>query len=434
MKIYLISVLILVLLSGLVAQDKRNVALVPFENQSSSDADWVSGGVEYMLYNKMAVISGFYAFEKDIIQNTLAKIDYNGGQLSGRAAGQLGRTLGAEVTVSGVYSGSASRYTFTVYYHNASSGDQIYSEQISASSSDLGTIADKVIAQLVTISGITLSSTEKNLIQRTLTKNPKAFESFIRAYIENNKPNSRPEMVISLFRQAINEEKNFWEAYYNLGIVYFNDGQFTQALNQFNVIINALPNFDKPYYGRGLIFEEQKKYDQALADFKKVTEFNPNDHKPYYYMGHINILKNDFKAAKENLDKAFSINPDYAPVHFEYGELEVKQGQVRRAIQHYRRAVDLNPNNKKYRQILGETYYRSQIFYNALIEFNYILKDYPNDPLANFMKGVTIYKQAVLEELVEAFLDMLEAENNRSAVKEKGFEKAILLLKYKNSE
>ncbi|MCK5346130.1 MAG: tetratricopeptide repeat protein, partial [Candidatus Heimdallarchaeota archaeon] len=77
----------------------------------------------------------------------------------------------------------------------------------------------------------------------------------------------------------------------------------------------------------------------------------------------------------------------------------------------------------KYRQTLGETYYRSQIYYNALIEFQTILQNDPKNAIANFMLGVTIYKQAVLEELVEAFLDLLDEGTNGQAQQEKKFSK-----------
>ena len=78
------------------------------------------------------------------------------------------------------------------------------------------------------------------------------------------------------------------------------------------------------------------------------------------------------------------------------------------SIPEYRRAVELNPDNNKYRQILGETYYRNKTYYNAQSEFQTILKNDHDNADANFMLGVTIYKQAVLEEIVDTFMGMLD--------------------------
>ena len=419
-----ITLLFITLLSILTAQDKRKVALVPFENKGPAALDWISGGIEYLLSNKLSVASGFYVIDRRTMQRAFSEIGFHKGITSDRTAIQIGRITGAEVAVSGTYTDSASQIKLSVYYYNTNNGNRIYQETIAVPKGQLAVAADKIINQLILISGVPVSAAEKSMMSRVLTKKPKAFESFIKAYIENNKPRPNPDIVIGLFRQAIMADKKFWEAYYNLGIVYFNTKKYDLALKQFNKIIKALPDFDKPYYGRGLIYEKQKKYDLAIKDFEQVIEFNPNDYKAYYNLGKISILNKQYKKARTYLDKAAELNPDYAPIYFEYGNLLVAQGQMRKSINDYRKAVELDPGNIKFRQTLGEVYYRSQIYYNALVEFDAILKMKPNHAVANFMRGVTIYKQAVLEELVEAFLDMLnDASGKKKKVKESKFTK-----------
>lgn len=423
MRLNSIIFLLLTVFSISIAQAKRSIALVPLQNNAGTSLNWVSGGVEYLLINKLSVLSGFFVIDRNIIEKSLNDIKIPEGPLNSKTSGQLGRATSAEVTVSGLYSESGSNLNFEISYHNTNNGDLIYKEKISAGKGDLKTVATKIVQQLLLISGVPVSSQEEALMSRNLTSNNQAFESFIKAYIENRKTDPNNNVVISLFKEAISKDSNFWEAYYNLGIVYFNTKQYDLSLSQFNKIINALPNFDKPYYGRGLIYEKQKKYNDAINDFKKVTEFNPNDPKPYYYLGKISILDDKFDDAKSYLDQCVAINPDYAPAYFEYGNLTVTQNQLRKSIPDYRRAVELDPLNKKYRQTLGEVYYKSQIYYNALVEFQTILRDDPSDAIANFMLGVTIYKQAVLEELVEAFLDLLDEDPEKVAVEEKKFSK-----------
>ncbi|RMH62585.1 MAG: tetratricopeptide repeat protein [Calditrichaeota bacterium] len=417
-------IFILIFITILSAQDKRKVALVPFENKGPASLNWISGGIEYLLSNKLSVASGFYVIDRRTMKRAFSEIGFNKGVTSDRIAIQIGRITGAEVAVSGTYTDSASQIKLSVYYYNTNNGNRIYQETIAVGKGELSNAADKIIQQLILISGVPVSDMEKNLMSRMLTRKPKAFESFIKAYMENNKPRPNTDIVIGLFRQAIMADKNFWEAYYNLGIVYFNAKKYDKALQQFNKIIAALPDFDKPYYGRGLIYEKQKKYDLAIKDFEQVIDFNPNDFKAYYNLGKISIKNKQYTQARKYLDKATELNPEYAPIYFEYGNLLVAQGNMRKSINDYRKAVELDPNNIKFRQTLGEVYYRSQIYYNALVEFDAILKMKPNHAVANFMRGVTIYKQAVLEELVEAFLDMLnEASGTKKAETSRQFKK-----------
>ncbi len=405
-------ILLLVAFSVVYAQDKRKIGLIPFENKTGdSRHEWVSSGLDYLLMNKLSVISGFYVPEKSLMRDALKEAGYGTRALDGRMSYHFGKASGAEVAITGSYTMNGQTLNLLVSYYNTFNGSLIITDSYNENISNLFSTSRKIIDRVVTIAGIGISPMETNLINRSITSSIGAFESFVRAYMENENPNGRMEVITGLFRKAIREDPKFWEAYYNLGIVYFNSKKYDEAIEQFNSVITALPNFDKPYYGRGLIYEKQKKYNLAIDDFKKVTEFNPNDFKPYYYLGKISVLDKNFKDAQTYLDKAQSLNPDYAPIYFEMGNIYYDQNLYRKSIEYYKKATELDNNNVQYHLILGETYYRSQIYYNALTEFNFVLSLQPNEPIANFMLGVTIYKQAVLEELIDAFLDIL-AEGN----------------------
>lgn len=423
-KTLAISLLIFQFVVNGFAQDKRKVALLPLQNKGQSTDNWLAGGINFLLSNKLSVVSGFFIIEPATLNNAFKEINYSAGPINDRKAIQIGRITGADVTVSGTYIDSASQLNLVVYYHNTSNGKLIYREKFRESKDKLSKISDAIIKQLIQIAGVPVSNNEKKLMARTLTRKPRALESFIKAYLEFKKDNNRPTLAIGLFKKAIQIDPKFWEAYYNLGILYFNNGQFNLAQAEFAKIIRTLPNFDKPYFGRGLIYEKQKNYDAARKDFNKVITLNPNDFQSYYYLGRIERKLKRYKEARVFLDKAKAINPDYAPIYFEYGNILLNQNQQRRSINDYRKAVELAPANDTYRETLGEVYYRSQIYYNALNEFRTILKHNPRDAVANFMEGVTIYKQAVLEELVEAFLDILNDQGAKSKSSPKSLKKS----------
>jgi len=413
----------------LFAQDKRKIGLIPFVNSNNdSRNEWISYGLEYYMYGKLSVMSGFYVPEKKSFHKSLEKAGYQGKEITERMIYHIGKYSGVEVVVSGSYKVSGSRMELILSYNNAFNGSVLLSSKYNEPISNLFMVGRKIADELITLAGIGVTETEKRLLNFTFTKSIKAYESFIRAYMENEKPNARIEAVTGLFRQAIREDAKFWEAYYNLGIVYYNNGSYPQALEQFNRVINALPNFDKPYFGRALIFEKQKKYKLAIADFKKVTEFNPNDYKPFYYLGKISISDKNFPQAEEYLNKSIELNPDYAPSHYQLGNIYYKQDIYRRSINYYKHAVKLDNSNADYHLKLGDTYYRSQTFYNALIEINAAIAIDSKNHIAYFLKGITIYKQAVLEELVNAFLEILsETPTTKPKVKETKFRKSTAI-------
>ncbi|HGY55896.1 MAG TPA: tetratricopeptide repeat protein [Caldithrix abyssi] len=419
-KVFIISLLIL---SSLFGQDKRRIGLIPLENKGNSKYDWVSYGLEYLLVNKFSVLSIFYIPENSIFKKALKESGYGSRPLDERMVYHIGKNAEVEVIISGSYQVSGNTLNVTVHFSNTFNGATILENHYSQPLNELFDIANKIVYDMINLAGNGISASEKRLLDFKITSSIKAYESFVRGYMENGKPRPRPEVVIGLFRKAIREDARFWEAYYNLGITYFNDHKYNDALRQFNKVIQALPDFEKPYYGRGLIYERQKKYDLAIADFKKVTEFNSNDYKSFYYLGKISVRKKQYKEAAKYLKKANTINPDYAPAYYEMGNIYYNQGKYRQAIPHFRKATELDADNANYHRKLGDSYYRSQVFFSAYNELKTTIRLRPNDAIAHFLLGITVYKQAVLEELINSFLDLLSNNSNREAVKEKKFNK-----------
>lgn len=420
LKIIIISLLIL---SSLFAQDKRRIGLIPLENKGSSKYDWISYGLEYLLLNKFSVISVFYVPENEIFRKALQESGYGTRPLDERMIYHIGKNAEVEVTISGNYAVNRNTLSVQVIFSNTFNGSKILATNYSQPLPKLFDIANTIVYDMINLAGNGISDSEKRLLEFKITNSAKAFESFVRGYMESEKTNPRPEVVIGLFRKAIREDAKFWEAYYNLGITYFNDRKYNEALKQFNKVIQALPGFEKPYYGRGLIYEKQKKYDTAIADFKKVIEINPNDYKSYYYLGKIQVRQKQYKEAEKNLTKAKTINPDFAPAYYELGNIYYNQNQYRQAIPHLRKASELQPENPDFHRKLGDCYYRSQVFYSAYNELKTTIALRPSDAIAYFMLGITVYKQAVLEELIGSFLDMLSGDTNREADKNVKFDK-----------
>ena len=412
LKLFIIFVLTISMLYG---QDRRKVGLIPTINESGPKYDWVSYGLEYLLYNKLSVLSGFYVVDKEKFRSTLEASGFNYKTVpDSRLIYRMGKDAGIQIAVSGRYKVAANTLSLELTFSNAFNGTEILTSQYQEPLGNLFQTTSKIVDQLVNLAGIGVTDKERRLLGLSITKSINAFESFIRAYIEEATNTGRREAVIGLFKRAIREDPKFWEAYYNLGIVYYNTNRYNQALDQFNQVINALPNFDKPYYGRGLIYEQQNRLDEAIADFIKVTEFNPNDYKPFYYLGKLSVKNGSYEEAAQYLDKAIEINPDFAPTYYELGNIQYNQDNYRKAIPSYKKATELDNQNAQYFLILGDSYYRSNVYYSAFEAINESIRLKPGNSLSYFLLGITVYKQAVMEELIEAFLDLLSGNQQQS--------------------
>lgn len=408
-RYFLFFLILIFLFCNVSKAEKRNVGILPFENLTKKDQhDWISFGLEYLLSNKLSNISAFYVPEQDIIKAALKEGGNNSNKITGDVVYRVGKATGINIGIIGNYATNGKKIDLNINFINAFNGASIFTKQYVNDLKDLFTVADDIANNLLHLAAVNLSSKEKEIVYRQMTTSIDAFKNFCLAYLENEKPNHDSEVIVGLFRKAIRDDAKFWEAYYNLGIVYFNDGEYTNALKQFDTIINSLPNFEKPYYGRGLIYFRQKDYRRAEQDFIKVTEFNPNDYKPFYYLGRISVALKEYDNASKYLKKAGELNPDFANTYYEMGNIYFDQQKYRLAIPHYKKSVQIDANNLDGHQKLGESYYRVQTYYSALMEFKKVLEMEPMNPEANFMMGITAYKEAVLSELIEAFLEMFD--------------------------
>lgn len=134
----------------------------------------------------------------------------------------------------------------------------------------------------------------------------------------------------------------------NLGIIYFEEKRYADAIRVFddfckrypdNVVLHTL-------YGKVLIAD--KKYDRAIEEFKRAIEIDPTLSKQRYFVGMAIVLKGDkqrFAEAGEYLKKFEENEKDrlwksYAL--YWLGTLNEKQGDKQVAKGYYEEAVKLN--------------------------------------------------------------------------------------------
>jgi tetratricopeptide (TPR) repeat protein len=267
-------------------------------------------------------------------------------------------------------------------------------------------VVDQAAEKFLSLTDISLTDEEHIRFQRGVTNSMKAFELFCLGYLENSKSVKNDEKIISYFKEAINQDAEFWGAYYNLGTAYYNNEDYKQALNQFNSIIDHYPSFELAYFGRGVTYLQQQKYLQARDDLQIYLNQRADDFRAHFYLGSCAIALKRYGEAVNYLNKAAELHPNFARTFFELGNAYYATNRFRMAIYNYNQAVRLDPSYLETHKRLGESYYRMHNFSGAINEFNLVLEIQPLDPEANFMLGITTYKQALLDEYIDAFLEM----------------------------
>jgi len=121
----------------------------------------------------------------------------------------------------------------------------------------------------------------------------------------------RPDDAIRCFEAALKLRPNYAEAYSNIGIVYHNRKDLVRAEEYYKKALEIDKNFADAHINLGVIYEAGNRLDDALAEYKKAVEFAPNKPDAYNNIGVIYHRKGMLKEAREYYELALKVDPNY---------------------------------------------------------------------------------------------------------------------------
>lgn len=153
------------------------------------------------------------------------------------------------------------------------------------------------------------------------------------------------QKAIKDFTNAIRIDQAFAEAYYNLGGVYLNTGEYELAIENYNYVIALKPFYVDAYNNRGFAYYNMKEYVKAIEDYSHAVEIDPKN----------------------------------AVVYNNRGNAYDDMGEYRLAIEDYTKAIETDQTNIESRYNRGIAYYRNRNYKNAIHDFMHILNNNKSD-------------------------------------------------------
>jgi type IV pilus biogenesis/stability protein PilW len=144
--------------------------------------------------------------------------------------------------------------------------------------------------------------------------------------------------------------------HFNLGVQFYNQRQFSKAIQAYEKVIELDPTYVEAYNNLGITYQEIGDFDRAFEAFQKSTEINPQYEKGHNNLGILLYLKGHNEEALEAFQKALAINPNNVESYINLGVLFKKQGKLDKAIESYQKALDINPLHR-------EIYYNVALLY-----------------------------------------------------------------------
>jgi tetratricopeptide (TPR) repeat protein len=141
-------------------------------------------------------------------------------------------------------------------------------------------------------------------------------------------------------------------AHVNLGIIYFEEKRYADAITIFEDYLKRFPQNVLLHQFLGRVLLADKKYDRAIEQFKKVLAIDPTINKAHYFIGTA-ILADGKKEQLPEAEQEFQgfLKTTSSRLWRSYtlywlGQIYEKQGNTESAKQYYEEALKLNKGLK----------------------------------------------------------------------------------------
>lgn len=143
--------------------------------------------------------------------------------------------------------------------------------------------------------------------------------------------------------KAVALKPSYTPARNNLGRVYLEVGELDKAIAIFKEItkdaLYATPHF--PLANLGLAYYQKGQYATALEYYHKALKLEPNFVFALHGLGSTYLAMNDGRMALRYLKKALELAPKVPEIHYEYAEACLLTGQIAQAKASYESTIDL---------------------------------------------------------------------------------------------
>jgi TolB-like protein/tetratricopeptide (TPR) repeat protein len=345
----------------------HSIAVLPFLNMSGGkEQEYFSDGLTEEILNSLARIN-----ELQVSART------SSFSFKGKDADIS--TIAHQLNVASILEGSVRRagntVRITAQLNNAVTGFHLWSQTYDRGLSDVLRVQTEIADAVASALKITLLGDIAAKIEAGGTRNPAAFDAYLRAAkaMWSSHDAKQDETAIAAFSEAIRLDPNYALAFAGRSLAWQAHADWTYGA-----------------YATGATIGKDDKL--ALADARQAVTLAPE-----LAEGHLALhlffqgRSLDFASAKAELERAVALAPGNADVLARYGRFAVMTGHTDAGLAAARRAVILDPLNAQSHYRLGQSLLRARHYAEAVAAFSDVLVLDPQHPDAPHLRGLAYY-------------------------------------------
>jgi adenylate cyclase len=361
-----------------------SIAILPFTNMSGDpEQEYFSDGISEDIITDLSKIAGLTVIARN------SSFTYKGRAVDVRI---VGRELGVRSVLEGSIRRAGQRVRITAQLIDATSGAHLWADRYDRDLTDIFEVQDDVTHRIVDALKVTLSPAEKERLADADTSNIAAYDCFLRGrefMLAKEKNLETFEQAIKYFKEALDHDPNYSQAYACLGFAYIFDYQ-----NRWTKDPDSSLSIAKQY---GL---------QAI-------EKDPNEPLARCVGALAASFEKDLDRAKSEVDIALSLNPNLALAHNLRGTISTYSGHPLEAISEIEQAMRLDPAlSPQFIHFLGMAYLLAGKYETAAVLLRQRVLLTPNTDFSRALLASALGHLGELDEARRVWRELKEINQN----------------------
>ena len=168
--------------------------------------------------------------------------------------------------------------------------------------------------------------------------------------------------------------------------LYF--GNYTGAIESFNMVIRLKPYLPEPYYYRGVAKLSLEDFRGASEDLNKALEIKPFYPEALMYRGIVYYHLKDYDKAMQDYSEAMKLDGENADIYNNRGICKAAMRDLDGAIEDYTKSIDLKPKNFNGYLNRSIAYQLKKEWDKAISDCNQLIRIRPNSPMGYMSRGL----------------------------------------------
>jgi len=351
----------------------RSLAVLPLDNLSGdASQNYFADGMTDELITDLAQISALRVISRTSV------MAYKGAR---KPLPQIARELNVDAVVEGTVLRSGDQVRITAQLIEASTDKHLWSQRYEGDLRDTLALQNRVASAIADQIRINLTPQEKAALKDARVVNPEAYESYLKGrYFWNKRSADGLKVALAYFKEAIEEDPNYAQAYSGLADTYALLGDWQYAVmtpkeafpKAKDAAIKALELDSKLGEAHNSLAFVLDGFDWDLdsggKEFQRAIELNPGYATAHHwYAWHLSLLGRYNEAIAE-MRKAENLDPLSLIINADLAEMLVLAHSYDESIRQSRKTIETDPNFALAHNQLAQAYLQKHMYDEAVAE------------------------------------------------------------------